>query len=285
MKRKLTIRRTVCSIVAALLAAAAVWLLCRWVGYDLQLRVGDTQTFAILNDDYSQVIDVTGEGLTQSMPVSAGQTVYGVRLDFSTQGTPRQSGMLMVDLYDSTGTLRGQAAGDYLNIFDNLFTAFAFDSTYTPAQDETMTLHIYSVAAWDGPLGLWASTGTVDGMPLLVGDTDAGATLALQMMTDNAAQWPTTLANQLAPVLAAAAFAAVLLFGLQTPLALTVAVVGLACGLAFVQVTPALVAPDEYFHLAAAYELASRIGGQTPADEDGNLLHEPGNLSGTAFVE
>ena len=50
------------------------------------------------------------------------------------------------------------------------------------------------------------------------------------------------------------------------------AVVGLACGLAFVQVTPALVAPDEYFHLAAAYELASRIGGQTPADEDGNLL-------------
>lgn len=272
MKRKLTIRRTVCSIVAALLAAVAVWLLCRWVGYDLQLRVGDTQTFVILNDDYSQVIDVTGEGLTQSMPVSAGQTVYGVRLDFSTQGTPRQSGMLMVDLYDSTGTLRGQAAGDYLNIFDNLFTAFAFDSTYTPAQDETMTLHIYSVAAWDGPLGLWASTGTVDGMPLLVGDTDAGATLALQMMTDNAAQWPTTLANQLAPVLAAAAFAAVLLFGLQTPLALTVAVVGLACGLAFVQVTPALVAPDEYFHLAAAYELASRIGGQTPADEDGNLL-------------
>ena len=79
-----------------------------------------------------------------------------------------------------------------------------------------MTLHIYSVAAWDGPLGLWASTGTVDGMPLLVGDTDAGATLALQMMTDNAAQWPTTLANQLAPVLAAAAFAAVLLFGLRT---------------------------------------------------------------------
>ena len=33
------------------------------------------------------------------------------------------------------------------------------------------------------------------------------------MMTDNAARWPTTLANQLAPVLAAAAFAAVLLFG------------------------------------------------------------------------
>ena len=38
------------------------------------------------------------------------------------------------------------------------------------------------------------------------------------------------------------------------------------------RVTPALVAPDEYTHLAAAYELASRLGGEQPADADGNLL-------------
>ncbi len=68
------------------------------------------------------------------------------------------------------------------------------------------------------------------------------------------------------------AFAAVLLAGLQLPLAVTVAVAGLLCGLAFVRVTPALVAPDEYTHLAAAYELASRLGGEQPADADGNLL-------------
>lgn len=35
---------------------------------------------------------------------------------------------------------------------------------------------------------------------------------------------------------------------------------------------PALVAPDEYTHLAAAYELASRLGGETPADDNGCLL-------------
>ena len=80
------------------------------------------------------------------------------------------------------------------------------------------------------------------------------------------------MANGLAPLLAFAAFAAVLLFGLRAPLPLTVAVVGLACGLLFVRVTPALVAPDEYTHLAAAYELASRLGGETPADENGCLL-------------
>lgn len=93
---------------------------------------------------------------------------------------------------------------------------------------------------------------------------DADATLALQYMTDDTGSWPSDLANGLAPLLAFAAFAAVLLFGLRAPLPLTVAVVGLACGLLFVRVTPALVAPDEYTHLAAAYELASRLGGETP---------------------
>ena len=47
---------------------------------------------------------------------------------------------------------------------------------------------------------------------------------------------------------------------------------GLALGVTFTYVTPALVAPDEYTHLAAAYELASTWSGQTAADEDGNLL-------------
>ena len=41
MKQKLTLRRVLASAVAALAAAAAVWLLCRWVGYDLQLRIGN----------------------------------------------------------------------------------------------------------------------------------------------------------------------------------------------------------------------------------------------------
>lgn len=272
MKKQPSLRRVLGSAAAALLAAAAVWLLCRWVGYDLQQRVGDTQTFAIVNDDYSQVIDVPAEGLTQTLPLQAGQTLYGVRLNFNTHDELYRAGMVMVELYSADGTLMGQAAGNYLNIFNDNFTAFAFGRGYTAPQDETLTLRIYNAVEWEGPLGLWASTGTVDGMPLYAGDTDEDATLALQLMTDDSGKWPTTLAQQLALPLAAAAFAAVLLFGLQAPLALTVAAVGLCCGLAFVQATPALVAPDEYTHLAAAYELASKWSGQTPADEDGYLL-------------
>lgn len=59
---------------------------------------------------------------------------------------------------------------------------------------------------------------------------------------------------------------------LHAPLYLFVPAVGLALGVTFTYVTPALVAPDEYTHLAAAYELASTWSGQTAADEDGNLL-------------
>ena len=272
MKKTLTPRRAVCGLLAALAAAAAVWLLCRWVGYDLQLRLGDKQQFEIVNDDYSQIIDVPDEGLVQTFPLKAGQSICGVRLNFSTHDALYKCGMVMVDLYDENGQLLGQGAGNFLNIFNDSFTAFAYGGSYTAEKDEVLTLHIYNEVAWDGPLGLWASEGTVPGMPLYAGDTAQDATLALQIMTDRSADWPTRLAQSLAPLLAAAAFAAVLLCVWRAPAVLCLAVVGLACGLAFVRVTPALTAPDEYTHLAAAYEQASRWSGQTAADENGHLL-------------
>ena len=272
MKQKLTLRRVLASAVAALAAAAAVWLLCRWVGYDLQLRIGNEPVYEIANDDYTQVIDVPEDGLWQAVPLEAGQTLYGCRLRFSTHGELYRAGMVMVDLCDADGTILREAAGNYANIFDDNFTGFAFGTAYTAAQAETLHLHIYNVVEWEGPLGLWASTGTVGALALTADGVDADATLALQYMTDDTGSWPSDLANGLAPLLAFAAFAAVLLFGLRAPLPLTVAVVGLACGLLFVRVTPVLVAPDEYTHLAAAYEMASRLGGETPADENGCLL-------------
>ena len=272
MKKTLTPRRAVCGLLAALAAAAAVWLLCRWVGYELQLRLGDKQQFEIVNDDYSQIIDVPDEGLVQTFPLKAGQSICGVRLNFSTHDALYKCGMVMVDLYDENGQLLGQGAGNFLNIFNDSFTAFAYGGSYTAEKDEVLTLHIYNEVAWDGPLGLWASEGTVPGMPLYAGDTAQDATLALQIMTDRSADWPTRLAQSLAPLLAAAAFAAVLLCVWRAPAVLYLAVVGLACGLAFVRVTPALTAPDEYTHLAAAYEQASRWNGQTAADENSRLL-------------
>ena len=265
--------RVLCSLLAAALAAWCTILLCRWVGYDLQERLGNTPSYEIINDDYSQIIDIPAEGLTQAMPLKAGQPFYGVRFKFSTHGQLYKSGMTMVEAYNEAGEQILFAAGNFLNIWDNTFTEFTCNEAYIPDHDETLTIRLYNESAWDGPLGVWASEGEVSGMPLSVTDGDTlNATMAMQRVSDFTGSWPAALAARLQKPLAAAVFIAVLLAMLHAPLYLFVPAVGLALGVTFTYVTPALVAPDEYTHLAAAYELASTWSGQTAADEDGNLL-------------
>lgn len=265
--------RVLCSLLAAALAAWCTVLLCRWVGYDLQERLGNTPSYEIINDDYSQIIDIPAEGLTQAMPLKAGQPFYGVRFKFSTHGQLYKSGMTMVEAYNEAGEQILFAAGNFLNIWDDTFTEFTCNEAYIPDHDETLTIRLYNESAWDGPLGVWASEGEVSGMPLSVTDSDTlNATMAMQRVSNFTGSWPAALAARLQKPLAAAVFIAVLLAMLHAPLYLFVPVVGLALGVTFTYVTPALVAPDEYTHLAAAYELASTWSGQTAADEDGNLL-------------
>ncbi len=265
--------RVLCSLVAAALAAWCTVMLCRWVGYDLQERLGNTPSYEIINDDYSQIIDIPAEGLTQAVPLKAGQPFYGVRFKFSTHGQLYKSGMTMVEAYNAAEEQILFAAGNFLNIWDDTFTEFTCNEAYIPDHDETLTIRLYNEAAWDGPLGVWASEGEVTGMPLSVTDGDTlNATMAMQRVSDYTGSWPATLAARLQKPLTAAVFIAVLLAVLHTPLYLFVPAVGLALGVAFTYVTPALVAPDEYTHLAAAYELASDWSGQTAADENGNLL-------------
>ena len=265
--------RVLCSLLAAALAAWCTVLLCRWVGYDLKERLGNTPSYEIINDDYSQIIDIPAEGLTQAMPLKAGQPFYGVRFKFSTHGQMYKSGMTMVEAYNEAGEQILFAAGNFLNIWDDTFTEFTCNEAYIPDHDETLTIRLYNESAWDGPLGVWASEGEVSGMPLSVTDGDTlNATMAMQRVSDFTGSWPAALAARLQKPLAAAVFIAVLLAMLHAPLYLFVPAVGLALGVTFTYVTPALVAPDEYTHLAAAYELASTWSGQTAADEDGNLL-------------
>lgn len=265
--------RVLCGLLAAALAAWCTVLLCRWVGYDLQERLGNTPSYEIINDDYSQIIDIPAEGLTQAMPLKAGQPFYGVRFKFSTHGQLYKSGMTMVEAYNEAGEQILFAAGNFLNIWDDTFTEFTCNEAYIPDHDETLTIRLYNESAWDGPLGVWASEGEVSGMPLSVTDGDTlNATMAMQRVSDFTGSWPAVLAARLQKPLAAAVFIAVLLAMLHAPLYLFVPAVGLALGVTFTYVTPALVAPDEYTHLAAAYELASIWSGQTAADEDGNLL-------------
>ena len=265
--------RVLCSLLAAALAAWCTVLLCRWVGYDLQERLGNTPSYEIINDDYSQIIDIPAEGLTQAMPLKAGQPFYGVRFKFSTHGQLYKSGMTMVEAYNEAGEQILFAAGNFLNIWDDTFTEFTCNEAYIPDHDETLTIRLYNESAWDGPLGVWASEGEVSGMPLSVTDGDTlNATMAMQRVSDFTGSWPAALAARLQKPLAAAVFIAVLLAMLHAPLYLFVPAVGLALGVTFTYVTPALVAPDEYTHLAKCYRQSSTLLGQPVADDDDMLL-------------
>ncbi len=262
-----------CSLVVAAFASFCTEQLCRWVGYDLQEKLGDTPTYEIVNDEYSQIIDIPEDGLTQSMPLKAGQPFYGVRLKFSTHGQLYKSGMTIVEAYNEDGEEILYSAGNFLTIWDDTFTEFTCSDAYIPDHDEIVTIHLYNEVEWDGPLGVWASEGEVSGMPLTSDDGEPlDATMAMQRVSDFSGSWPAKLAERLQKPLKAAVFATVLLAMLKAPLFLLVPAVGLALGVGFTYVTPALVAPDEYTHLAAAYELASTWSGQTAVDEDGNLL-------------
>ena len=186
--------RVLCSLLAAALAAWCTVLLCRWVGYDLQERLGNTPSYEIINDDYSQIIDIPAEGLTQAMPLKAGQPFYGVRFKFSTHGQLYKSGMTMVEAYNETGEQILFAAGNFLNIWDDTFTEFTCNEAYISDHDETLTIRLYNESAWDGPLGVWASEGEVSGMPLSVMDGDnLNATMAMQRVSDFTGSWPAAL--------------------------------------------------------------------------------------------
>ena len=182
-----SLRRCFLALLAALLAAAAVWMLCRWVGYDLQERLGNQPVYEILNDEYSQIIDLPEEGITQQISLQAGQAFYGVRFKFSTHGQLYKSGMVMVDVYNEEGKMILQSAGNFLNIFDDTFTEFTTETPYIPEQSENLTVHLYNAVPWDGPLGLGASEGEVEGMPLYSGtgtEQPLDATLAIQLVAD-----------------------------------------------------------------------------------------------------
>ena len=75
--------RRAAALLGVLLAAA---LVAAWAGYDLGRRVDNRPVYAIVNDTYSRTVPIpAGEpGLTQSLPLEAGQRLYGVRLDFAT---------------------------------------------------------------------------------------------------------------------------------------------------------------------------------------------------------
>lgn len=267
-----------------------------WAGYDLASRVDGEPVYAIVNDLYSQTITLprAGQGtdtapldaMTQTLTLQPGQTLYGVRLDFTTYNYAFQSGQVFAELQSAAGAPLARGAVDCVGLKDNTFQQIIFDQSYTaPVDGAVCQLRLWYTAPADDAvqmLGLWASEGVqtdASGAPLplttenTAGTTAANATAALQYVVDYSGAWSQRLSLILGVLIfAAIVLAYVLLWLCRAKLAVVVLVCGLLLGVGFSVLTPPMVGPDEYTHMTYAYQMASGILSQPVADADGKLL-------------
>ena len=254
---------------------AALWaLVLAWAGFDLSARVDGQPVYQIVNDEYSQTLSL--QGVSQAVPLRAGQTLYGVRLDLTTYGHAFATGTLHAQLRQADGTPVAQAAVPCIELLDNTFVPLIFDAPYTAAADETLQLVLTAGGFSDEeaglPLGLWASEGVQTAaqgsgldaaLPLTGADgKPCNATAALQYVVDYSGRWSVVLSLVLGGLLFAAVVLGFVLLARRAAFWLVVLVCGALLGGAFAVLTPPLVGPDEYTHLAASYEMASELLGQ-----------------------
>ena len=280
------------------LAAAAV---AAWAGFDLGQRVDNQPVYEIVNDDYTRtvVIPATADAATQDdgttglylpVPLKSGQRIYGVRLDLTTHNWAFRQGTLYAALLDADGNAVANGELDCITIKDDTFAAITFDAPYTAPgtadaeadydlANPNMTLRLWYTPGddWDvyHLLGLWTDADTSQQMTRrnANGTTDSiVGHPALQYVVNDSGSWSHVISRLLGVLTFAAVVAGFILLTHRAKLWQVVLVCGAVLGVAFAFLTPPLVGPDEYTHLAAAYEMASRLGGETPADENGCLL-------------
>lgn len=274
-------------LLAGLLVAAVSALVLAWAGYDLAQRVDDQPVYQIVNDTYTQTVEIPREGgLLQALPLKAGEELYGVRLNVTTYNHAFATGQLYAQLVTETGELRAWGNLDCITLKDNTFTALIFERVYTPASDETLYLHLWYESTVDGdadcPIGLWASEGVVSpmeesgltgAMPMTDYTTgrDLNASAAVQYVVDYSGNWSGRLSAVLGVLLFGAVVLGFVLLAWKKTFWAVVLVCGALLGGAFSIVTPPLVGPDEYTHLANTYQAASELLGQplTNGEEDG----------------
>lgn len=263
-------------VLGALAAALVLLLAAAWTGYDLSFQVDGRSEYLIQNDDYSRTVRLTDRGLDQTLKVSAGQTLYGVRLNFTTYDYAFRDGTLTAELCSADGERLTGMSRSLVGLLDDTFADLVFDVPYTAAEDTVLHLKLTCTTNADGfyPLGLWTSRGVADDQPLTDGDGRAyNGTLAVQYITNYSGTVSADFAAVLGVLIAAAgALAFLLLFHFRAKLAAVFAAAALLLGVGFAVLTPPMVAPDEYTHLAVSYLYASIALDEPACNEDQLLL-------------
>ena len=284
-----------------LLVALAAALAAAWAGFDLGQRVDNQPVYEIVNDDYTRTVAIPSltdaavqddgtTGLYLPVPLKSGQRIYGVRLNLATHNWAFRQGTLYASLLDADGKAVASGALDCITIKDNTFAAITFSEPYT-APGAADAQADYDLANPNMTLRLWYTPGDDWDTYHLLGlwtDADAGQQMlrrnangtqdeiaghpALQYVVNDSGTWSHTISLLLGILTFAAVVAGFVLLTHRAQLWQVVLVCGAVLGLAFAFLTPPLVGPDEYTHLAKCYRQSSVLLNQPVADENDMLL-------------
>lgn len=267
-----------CCALATLFALA-------WAGYTLHQAGKNQCEYQIVHDAYVEKQGLypadPAAGLVQQLPAGAGETLYGVRLMFVTDGRVAH-GSFRVALEGDDGQTLTACDGDMTMLLDGAFVDVIFASPVTLEEGGGYRLRVtFAPATAQDRAGLvYGEKEQADpAMPLTDGAETAapGRTAALQYITNYTG---TGYALRAYAPLAALVFATVmggwwLIFVRRAKPHVTFAFFAATLGLVFALVTPPLAGPDEYGHLANACALANRLTGQpgiTAGENGENLL-------------
>ncbi len=224
----------------------------------------------IVNDDYDSLsVPLEDPSMVIEQDIVAEGRLYGVRLNVATFGAVVQ-GLLTLDVLSESGTRVTGCTVDMAQLLDNTFHLFLFDEAVDAGQGSAYTLVLQAHKA-GGPIAFHKSGGTAadyaprdeDGQ--LTGEAPH-YTLALQYVVRHAGGFIVTAYWMFAALLTLLLLAVyALVFIIKWPLHRLFVVCALALGCTVMFLIPPRTAPDEYVHIATAYQYSSVVLGQGSA--------------------
>lgn len=235
-----------------------------FVGIDsLSLAQSKTQR-VIVNDDYTVLTQAIAdtEGIRQQLQVKKDTTLHGVSVNIATFARVVR-GTVYADIYNDQGQLAASASADMVTLKDNTFFAFLFDRPVACAEDTALLLHIYTVPQTDEDrIALWKSETSYDGFSLQENGAAADGTIAIQYTTEHVGRdivWYYLLFFCLSVLAMLLVYA--LTFAAKAKIEVLFLAAALLIGGIFAIFTPIGGAPDEYVHIASAYQMSNKILG------------------------
>lgn len=242
-----------------------------WIGYDILPTASTKSERVIVNDDYSQISQpiVDEIGLVQNIVVKGDTKLYGVSLNFHIFNNV-QHGTVFVDLLDNRENVIASSQRDMTSILDNTFKTFIFDNVVQSEQDSKYKIHIWAKPETDDDcFALWCSDKTYADFEMVENGTADSGTVALQYIInrvgDSIFGWYKIFALM---VVFGLELLYVLVFILKTKTHVTFAFGAIVIGMIFIWFTPINGGPDEYVHLASAYNISNNILGIPKAEDD-----------------